>query len=432
MTSFPIGANDNNMLEMLQKLDELSLKQDEFSLKMTLKQDEMSLKQDEFISAMHKDTPFSTTTYCVIGEDAFKLVSDRSEVYDLDEEEKLSIFLEKVLNVSDLDKTPFCDLEINKKESEKVMTQRVTPFLEAVLDDGLVVVNCEEHKWIVTGNSSANYLKPDWFVTHRGFWKDKKKEESQIEGNEGILADWRLRESVIPIEAKMSDKNQCLGELISYMERLDCDLDIKWKSRTGMCVFEGSFWLVSFLGSVPDKIIKCPWNLAGSKQLVQSFLCRSSDWIFVLQSVCEKLDCEVVNGDSFLGAGAFGRVFKAVGKDEREFALKVTLVDILEGEFELLQKLRDNPNVITPLEDSFCVVKCDGKIVGAGYAMELGESVRPVLKESFKDREKIFEALVDLHRSGVAHGGLSLFLLLFFASYYFLCSQMLVFPILFG
>lgn len=48
---------------------------------------------------------------------------------------------------------------------------------------------------------------------------------------------------------------------------------------------------------------------------------NTSPWVDRLNSICSSLGVDVVEGDAFLGRGAFGRVFK-VTRQGQEFALK--------------------------------------------------------------------------------------------------------------
>ncbi|EGZ14876.1 hypothetical protein PHYSODRAFT_301661 [Phytophthora sojae] len=84
-----------------------------------------------------------------------------------------------------------------------------------------------------------------------------------------------------------------------------------------------SSWLINSRDSVVFKVQTAKWVDKGSRELLRSFMMdNTSPWVDRLNSICSSLGVDVVEGDAFLGRGAFGRVFK-VTRQGQEFALKI-------------------------------------------------------------------------------------------------------------
>jgi hypothetical protein len=65
------------------------------------------------------------------------------------------------------------------------------------------------------------------------------------------------------------------------------------------------------------------WVDQGSKALFQDFITENvSPWVARLTLMCSCLGVDVLEGEAFLGRGAYGRVFKATGQDGRFLRIK--------------------------------------------------------------------------------------------------------------
>lgn len=70
------------------------------------------------------------------------------------------------------------------------------------------------------------------------------------------------------------------------------------------------FWLFKFTTGVLSSVIQCDWTKLGSCQLLVDFISHKSDWVTLLDAACTNFSVTGVPGHSFLGQGAFGRVFR--------------------------------------------------------------------------------------------------------------------------
>ena len=141
--------------------------------------------------------------------------------------------------------------------------------------------------------------------------------------------------------------------------------------------------------------------MGGSRNLLKNFVRASSDWLRVIDSVCNELDVVVVEGDGFLGYGAFGRVFrvKRISEDGDVLALKIILGSAQELYIEeayLRMAYESLPeHVMEPLR--FISVE-----KGAGLLLaHVGERIA---KDDCNMAIQAVEALAKLHDKTIFHG----------------------------
>ncbi|KAI9983718.1 hypothetical protein PInf_007785 [Phytophthora infestans] len=118
------------------------------------------------------------------------------------------------------------------------------------------------------------------------------------------------------------------------------------------------FWLIESINGVVVRVTKATWVMEGSKALFRDFITQNlSPWVTRLTAACSTLNVEVVEGDAFLGRGAFGRVFKVkrVGQDGDVLALKIVekiSIRRLFQEYEALVRAQDTGLVIRPVGEA--------------------------------------------------------------------------------
>ncbi|KAL3665270.1 hypothetical protein V7S43_009898 [Phytophthora oleae] len=117
-----------------------------------------------------------------------------------------------------------------------------------------------------------------------------------------------------------------------------------------------SFWLINSYKSVVVKVEKSTWVRKGSKESFQTFITQKiSPWVARLTNACSLLSVDV-NGDAFLGRGAFGCVFKVTRRGEKVLALKIVEQDSvgrLYREKQALTNAQDTGLTISPVEEVF-------------------------------------------------------------------------------
>lgn len=145
------------------------------------------------------------------------------------------------------------------------------------------------------------------------------------------------------------------------------------------------------------------WVMAGSKALFREFIVNNlSPWVARLTAACSALNVEVVEGDAFLGRGAFGRVFKVkrVGQDGEVLALKIV-------ETDSVGRMCTELNALRSAERTGLTIKPEGKVteIPGGAAMLLSPVGEPIAYPTTSEEARaLFAMLWQLHDAGVAHG----------------------------
>ncbi|KAF4143256.1 hypothetical protein GN958_ATG07617 [Phytophthora infestans] len=143
--------------------------------------------------------------------------------------------------------------------------------------------------------------------------------------------------------------------------------------------------------------------MEGSKALFRDFITKKkSPWATRLTAACSSLNTEVVEGDTFLGRGAFGRVFKVkrVGQDGDVLALKIVekiSVGRLFLEYDALVRAQYTGLAIRPVGEA--------TKISDGAAMLLSPVGKPISYPTTSQEARVpFDMLWQLHFASVAHG----------------------------
>ena len=303
---------------------------------------------------------------------------------------------------------------LSNMENEHQVVAFITPHLSKIFCDfELSVFNSEEYKWIETSSETSKYNdKPDLLICHPAITSKKPPFQSQDtvlnqlrENNSflyGILSDWKLRDAIgLTCEAKVSIDNKGFGEVINYGAHL-CFGDKHASITTRLILFDKTqCWLVEVLKGHVSEVKTFKWRDAGSRTLLQKFV-RLTPLTKVLAQACNQFNV-TVEQDSFLGAGAFGYVFRAKRSDNKFVALKVVVGSSDSTSMLRLEKERSIMNQAHGLcpdtvmgieEDGYAVLK-DG---GALLMSKVGEHYSNLTPKD------IVDSLKTLHDNGILHG----------------------------
>ncbi|KAG2759235.1 hypothetical protein Pcac1_g28712 [Phytophthora cactorum] len=287
-------------------------------------------------------------------------------------------------------------------KDEAVFDAFITPYFSSVLCScGMVFVNSERYQWLsqsplVTKDTD---LKPDGFATHRGMYRRRDAPHGQVQRPDGLRfgeAEKELFDCLILFESKISITKAGFGQVVRYLENL-CP-----KTSGSAILFDReSFWLINSYKAVITKIEKAKWVGKGSKQLFQNFITDNiSPWVARLSNACSALGVDVVEGEAFLGRGAYGRVFKVIRQDGTILALKVVeirSVGRLHQEAKALTMARDTGLTVSPVGELIETPDCAALLLSP-----VGESLpRPTTRREVRN---LFEMLWQLHENGLAHG----------------------------
>ena len=287
----------------------------------------------------------------------------------------------------------------------------MTPIFERLLSGNIQVVNSEQYAWLETGSSAEYDKRPDVFFCHSAIYEsrppfDTKDEELlglRRESDEyGVLADWRLRDCIDVIgQAKKKIGHDSIGQVVNYARHV-CFQHGAPKYVKLLLYDKQEFWLLRATNGDISQAVRCKWKSHGGREILRAFLEDGrSPWIKLLIAACEHWNLEVQR-DSFLGKGAFGRVFKVASRQEGRtlfHALKIVLPGddgcggiTLQKEYHCLKNAAHF--------DGVAQVKDFHRFDG-GAAMLLTDVGRAVEKPF---RKKLFETLGHLHEQNVVHG----------------------------
>lgn len=320
------------------------------------------------------------------------------------------------------------DIEwISGRNDEQELVAFFTPLLQAVIDEvngqdakvntELVLVNCEEYAWLGTASETSRYdKKPDLIICHPAYIKEKPPSAAKPPAENlrtddfrfGVAANKCLNNSLaVLLEAKVTigENMQSIGEVINYGRLLAYKIPI---STTGRAVLfdKTQFWLFLFRGGALAQVIKCEWTTPGSRDLFKAFISHKSNWTQVLEAACAEFGVQVASANSFLGYGAFGRVFRVrrlEGDDQSDLALKIVLDENdaplnLDLEHDYILRTGQEEPALVPGIDARGTERVEG-----GAAMLLTTVGRPI--DSVAEYcDRVILALVSLHKRRICHG----------------------------
>lgn len=316
----------------------------------------------------------------------------------------------------------------NSKDEQEVVAF-FTGLLEALIvthvSNSLALVNCEEYKWLSSQTGNSKYdEKPDLLLCHKYFFAEKTPSAAAPPAEAirtsnfkfGILANRCLLDSVVAVfeaKVKIGADNASFGEVINYGRLLalpgSCHRKSTWQR---VVLFDKiDFWLFFFNSGALVYVKKCPWTQPGSRKLLLDFVSHQSDWSILLDEACDAFGVTGFFGNSFLGFGAFGRVFRVRWKDpqksgDADFALKIVLnneahnqsaADMMQMEHDYLCRARETAPQLVPEVFKTVVHRPRGSAL---LLMKVGRPITNI-KVYF---ERVLLALVEIHKAGTVHG----------------------------
>jgi hypothetical protein len=373
---------------VLQKLDELSVKVDATSQEVRATSQEVRATSQEMRATSQKVDRLGRPEVSMSTTQLGRLTLEQVEANSPDEAGDAVLSAEDAQTLAGIG-------------NETALVQYLLPILRKFVPDGMALVNSENHQWIETLDGiAAENRKPDLFLCPKSFWQQKG------EDNRGVLARWKLKDSVsVLCEAKTRNLHETVGQIVTNIRHL-CHGEFQM-TRFGIALLPSQFYVLEFSGMSVINVTRSDWGQRGGNQLLARAFGSSTHWSTACVSLCSLLHVSAVGeGRGFLGAGGFGRVIRChVGDEEK--ALKMVVGDHLQvvaamREFEALQKAkRDCPDNVMQVFKCMGAIPLEGSVYMGGYTMTLGE---PVDVTSLRARSGIFEALRCLHAAGWCHG----------------------------
>ena len=304
---------------------------------------------------------------------------------------------------------------VSKLKNEHQVVAFMTPHLENLFcksDVEFSTFNSEEYKWIETSSETSNYNeKPDLLICHPAIvslkppFKSQDPLLNQMREEDafryGVLADWRLRDAIgLTCEAKVCIDNAGFGEVINYGSHLCFGKNGSISTR--LILFDKTqCWLIGVVRGYVSEVNTFKWREGGSTALLRDFI-RVTPLARILSAASQHFGITVTT-DSFLGAGAFGFVFRATRPDGRAVALKV--VAGFEKNHGVLRLEREK-DIMSAAHGA-----CPDEVMGVeenGFAVfDRGAALllsRVGDHHSRLDPQSIVDSLKTLHKSGIVHG----------------------------
>jgi tRNA A-37 threonylcarbamoyl transferase component Bud32 len=291
--------------------------------------------------------------------------------------------------------------QANGITNEAVFYAFITPFFNELLDScGMVFVNSDRYQWLSQSPfaSKSTDLKPDGFATHCGMFRDKQEPNDKVDRPNGFrfgVPEQELLDCLVLFEIKLTITDAAFGQVVWYLQNLS--------DKTTACAIlldRCSFWLIKSHKGVVVKVVKSMWANDGSKQLFQNFIIANKpSWISLLTDACNSLSVDVVEGDSFLGLGAHGRVF-TVKRGEEILALKIV-------EKRSIRRLYQEAEALQQAQYTGLTISCIGKVIEIpnGAALLLSPIGKPLPQLATEhDVTSVFRLLWQLHVKDLVHG----------------------------
>jgi hypothetical protein len=338
--------------QMVKTEERMTEVKQEMQERMTEVKQEMVKTEERIVDKLAKKGKLSETL-STIGTRQLKILKDRKTYFEF-----VGTGRAVVENGSELQKA----LSAAKTEcSERQIVQLLTPSLQGIVQEvsmhvgyKLVLVNCEQHEWVVDPDPSAKDTGPDLFVTHPAFFVWKESVDDKNYGGNGFLfgepSDWHLRDSLQAfVEIKKELQNATLGQIMCVADRCSRPssgalIDDK-RIRVNFFLLgdTSNFHLVECLGKEAVNCTYGKWTDPGSWEAVVRFLAQQAlenSWVHAITELCRAFSVTLVEPTMqdrcFLGLGADGRAFQVQSENGERYALKVALGDSkcshLEGE----------------------------------------------------------------------------------------------------
>jgi predicted Ser/Thr protein kinase len=144
------------------------------------------------------------------------------------------------------------------------------------------------------------------------------------------------------------------------------------------------------------------WTASGSRKVFCDFVQGGlGEWVTLLSSACSSLKVKTVDHNSFLGAGASGRVFKVISENGEFVALKISKnAPRLFSESTALNAAKDTGVVAKVVKSSVRINN------NSGAAMIISPVGKTVMRSKLNADQvyKIVYNLFKLHSEGLQHG----------------------------
>ena len=309
--------------------------------------------------------------------------------------------------------------ELRKCPNERELCRFIAALVQPLVPH-LYVVSIEDHQWLSVEADQPLYdQKPDLVFAPKPFLHFHYPKEAKL-SSRGLLQAGvpvkctRLWDSLIIGAGKMSLDDRARRELLDHVTLLSEQTKGEIVRFRAFLFSKMNFELWELIGNCITIRTCASWTDPGSEKLVKKFFRPKhfGPMSTMLDTACRRFEVSPVDQSSvcptsFLGAGAFGVVFR-VCDSEGQYALKLSSgkenVVLLKSEFEMMEIVHTRlPHlVVRPI---FFDSWFEGEV--AAGAILIAPVLSPCRTSLFKTNgllSKAFDALFELHLEGFVHG----------------------------
>lgn len=270
------------------------------------------------------------------GESNGKIIRDKQSS---DDEEEL-------INVEEYTSQGRVKTNETSSKEEINYVRKIRPLFQNIFTShDFQVVDSQHFPWLF--DIAGDEMKPDLFLAPRWAYTRRATKSNPIKHQCGTVPSTKLYDSVYILDCKLVHTYDALGELIQHLQLLNASAPNPQQISKGMLFGPFGCDLMICQGQDLVKREFCHSGTPGIVPLLLDFFTPFS-YQYKLSMVLNALDLQLVepnnDGESaFLGAGAFGRVFKvkrnSIFNDPSEYALKIVYSGYLRvlQEFSMLE-----------------------------------------------------------------------------------------------
>jgi hypothetical protein len=227
-------------------------------------------------------------------------------------------------------RNPSGNIAITPKQQEINFVRNIRQYFQQIFSQNqLEVIDSQAFPWLIDTIGAPN--KPDLFLAPQWAYKTRTTGEHPRELHCGVVPSWKLYNSVYLFDCKLRMDGDALAELCYHLQLLNYSATTPTQISKGMLFGPSGCYLCTCEGQVITKVEECPSGTPGLVNHLQEFF-APFPYQAKLSSILNdqqlnivepSIDCET----SFLGAGAYGQVFKVQRfpecNDANLYALKI-------------------------------------------------------------------------------------------------------------
>jgi hypothetical protein len=320
----------------------------------------------------------------------------------------------------DIEPAEIAEESHQKKPSDKQLeikyVRSIRPYFQQIFSQNhLEVIDSQAFPWLIDPLGAPN--RPDLFLAPQWAYMTRITAENPIALHCGVVPSTKLYNSVYLFDCKLRMNEEALGELFLHLQLLNYSATNPTQISKGMLFGPEGCYLCTCEGQDMIGVERCSSGTPGLVNHLQEFF-PPFPYQAKLSSVLSDLQLEIVEPSidretSFLGAGAYGQVFKVKRfpefNDDNLYALKIvnSHYDRICREFFILDlhtKCECSCNLIASVPDFSSLTTVDSYHSFVMSPVGIG-----LKREDFTSKKLYGEAInllrsLHVHRPPILHG----------------------------